>query len=465
MTQLTLVPIQDLLHRQRQFFATGQTQDVAFRIQQLRRLRQAVKTNQEKIVQALKADLHKPVFETYLSELLPVHEIDYALKHLRAWAKPKPVSLPWEQLPGTAQIYPEPLGVVLIISPWNYPFQLALSPLIGAIAAGNCAILKPSEISSHTSQALAQIVESTFDPDYVAVVEGGVEASQALLAEKFDHILFTGGEQVGKIVMAAAAQHLTPVTLELGGKSPCIVDADVVLDIAAKRIVWGKCLNAGQTCVAPDYVLVDRAIKADFLAALKLTLQHFYPDDPAQSPDYARIISDKHYHRLVSLLDQGDIVIGGQTNPAERYIAPTVIEGVSWSDPVMQEEIFGPILPVIEYSNLDDAIALINQRPKPLALYFFSESKEKQAKVLRETSSGGIGINETAMHLAVPSLPFGGVGDSGIGAYHGKTGFDTFSHYKSVIRKPFWLDLPIRYPPYKGKLGLVKKVVFGLMAR
>ena len=462
MAQLTTISTQDLLSKQRQFLATGQTQDVSFRIRQLRRLRQAVTANQEKIVAALKADLHKPIFESYLGEILSVHEIDYALRHIRSWAKSKPVSLPWEQLPGSAQIYPEPLGVVLIISPWNYPFQLAIAPLVGAIAAGNCTIIKPSEISSHTSRAIAQLIESAFEPDYIAVVEGGVEVSQALLTERFDHIFFTGGNQVGKIIMAAAAQHLTPVTLELGGKSPCIVDADAALDKAARRIAWGKFMNAGQTCVAPDYLLVEQTIKSDLLIALKSTLQHFYGDDPAQSPDYARIISDKHYQRLVDLLDKGEITLGGQTNPEERYIAPTVIEGVSWADPVMQEEIFGPILPVIEYSSLDQAIAMVNQRPKPLALYFFSENKERQAKVLRETSSGGMCINETVMHLGVSSLPFGGVGDSGMGAYHGKTGFDTFSHHKSVLRKPFWLEFPIRYPPYQGKLGLLKKIIFGL---
>ena len=462
MAQLKTAPIKNLLCKQRQFFATGQTRDLAFRIQQLRRLRQAITANQERIIEALKADLHKPVFETYLSEILSVHEIDHALRRIRSWAKPKQVSLPWEQLPGRGQIYPEPLGVVLIISPWNYPFLLAISPLVGAIAAGNCAILKPSEISSHTSRAMAYIVENTFEPDYIAVVEGGIDASQALLAEKFDHIFFTGGAQVGKIIMTAAAKHLTPVTLELGGKSPCIVDADVDLEKASRRIAWGKFMNAGQTCVAPDYLLVDRTIKAELVTAFKSTLQAFYRDDPAQSPDYARIISDKHYQRLIDLLGQGKIIIGGQTNPAERYIAPTLIEGIALEDPVMQEEIFGPILPVIEYTSLDQAIAMINQRPNPLALYFFSENKERQAKVLRETSSGAACINETLMHLGVSSLPFGGVGDSGMGAYHGKTGFDTFSHHKSVLRKPFWLDIPTRYPPYKGKLWLIKKIILGL---
>jgi acyl-CoA reductase-like NAD-dependent aldehyde dehydrogenase len=334
-----------------------------------------------------------------------------------------------------------------------------ISPLVGAIAAGNCALLKPSELAPATSRVIANLIGSLFDPSYVAVVEGGVETSQALLEEKFDHIFFTGGTAIGKLVMAAAAKHLTPVTLELGGKSPCIIDADIQVEYTAKRIAWGKFLNAGQTCVAPDYLLVDRRVKPALMQAIATTLHQFYGDNPAESPDYGRIVSPRHFSRLESLLQDGNIVIGGQSNPADRYIAPTVMEVTSLDDRIMQEEIFGPILPVVEYDQLEEAIALINSKSKPLALYIFSKDSHFQDRVLAETSSGGVCINDTIMQLGVSELPFGGVGESGIGRYHGKAGFDTFSHFKSVLRKPFWLELPWRYAPYAGKLDLVKKII------
>ncbi|NET31198.1 MAG: aldehyde dehydrogenase [Cyanothece sp. SIO1E1] len=451
-------PIGNILQQQRQFFGTGQTQAVTFRMQQLQRLKQGILDHQSAILAALKADLHKPELEARATELVVTREIDHALKRIRAWVRPRQVAVPVDQFPAVARIYPEPLGIVLIISPWNYPFNLAISPLVGAIAAGNCAIVKPSEIAPHTSEAIATLIQKNFDPAYIAVVEGGIDTSQQLLAEKFDHIFFTGGTQVGKIIMAAAAKHLTPVTLELGGKSPCIVEADINLETAAQRITWGKFLNAGQTCIAPDYLLVEQTIKSDLLTAIKKHLHTFYGEDPASSPDYARIISAKHFHRLTALLDHGQIVIGGQTNPEERYIAPTVIDHVSLDDNVMAEEIFGPILPVLEYGDLADAIAIVNQRPKPLALYFFSKDRAKQARVLQATSSGGVCINDTLMHVGgVTSLPFGGVGDSGMGAYHGKAGFDTFSHYKSVLQKSFRFGSTLLYPPYKNKLAALKK--------
>jgi acyl-CoA reductase-like NAD-dependent aldehyde dehydrogenase len=348
---------------------------------------------------------------------------------------------------------------VLIISPWNYPFQLMISPLVGAIAAGNCAIIKPSELAANTSRIVTQITEKTFDPAYITSIEGGVETSQELLAEKFDHIFFTGGTKIGQIVMEAAAKHLTPVTLELGGKSPCIVDSNVHIEHAAKRIAWGKFINAGQTCIAPDYLLVDRTIKNDLLTSIKQCIQEFYGDDPAKSPDYGRIINQRHFERLASFLSEGQPYIGGQTNPEERYIAPTVIDGVDWDAPVMEEEIFGPILPVLEYSDLSEAIAKINERPKPLALYVFSKDQQKQERVLRETSSGGVCINDTVMQVGVSELPFGGVGSSGIGSYHGKASFDTFSHQKSVLKRSFLLDLDWRYAPYQGKLKLIKRII------
>jgi len=455
---LTQAPVKDIIRQQREFFATGKTKDVEWRIEQLKRLKQAIVDDQEAIVNAVKADLGRPDFEAYF-EIAAISEINYALKHLKSWVKPKKVATSIDQFPASAKIYPEPLGVVLIISPWNYPFQLMISPLTGAIAAGNCAVLKPSEVAANTSRVIADIIQKTFDPAYIAVVEGGVETSQQLLEEKFDHIFFTGGTAIGKIVMQAAAKHLTPVTLELGGKSPCIVDSDVDLKYAAKRITWGKYLNAGQTCIAPDYLLVDRRIKSDLLTEIQKCVEEFYGDDPAQSPDYARLISRRHFDRLEPLLKDGEIVMGGQTKPEEKYIAPTVMDQVSWESPVMQEEIFGPILPVLEYTDFKEAIAQINARPKPLALYIFSKDKQKQEQVLQETSSGGVCINDTVMQVGVSTLPFGGVGDSGIGSYHGKASFDTFSHYKSVLKKGFRFDPNWRYPPYKDKLSLLKRII------
>jgi acyl-CoA reductase-like NAD-dependent aldehyde dehydrogenase len=451
--------IQSIIQRQRAYFRTGETRSIEFRTNQLKRLRQAILDREAAIMQAVQADLRKPDFEAFATEIGVVQEIDYAIKHLRGWMKPKNVAMPPEQFPGKAQLIPEPLGVVLIIGPWNYPFQLMISPLVGAIAAGNCALLKPSEIAPQTSRVVADLVEKTFDPEYIAVVEGGVAVSQAVLNEKFDHIFFTGGTAIGKIVMAAAAKHLTSVTLELGGKSPCIVDSDIDLKTAAKRIVWGKFINAGQTCIAPDYLLVDRRIKPQLIEAMTAALHEFYGEDPANSPDYGRIVSDRHFERLVHLMQAGQPIVGGQIDASDRYIAPTLLEQVDLDALLMQEEIFGPLLPVIEYSNIQEAIDLILSKPKPLALYLFSRNKQLQQRILQETSSGGVCLNETIMHVGVTQLPFGGVGDSGIGKYHGKASFDTFSHYKGVLAKPFWLDLPWRYAPYQGKLEQIKKLL------
>jgi acyl-CoA reductase-like NAD-dependent aldehyde dehydrogenase len=460
---LTTSRIRDVIEAQRQFFATGKTKDLDFRIEQLQRLKQAVIDSQELVLDALNQDLKKSEVEAYLTEVGVIREINYVLKHLKSWAKPQTVARPLDQFPSVARIYPDPLGVVLIVSPWNYPFQLTISPLLGAIAAGNCVTLKPSEISPHTSRLVAELIRKTFDPSYIAVVEGGVEVSQELLSQKFDHIFFTGGTQVGRIVMEAAAKHLTPVTLELGGKSPCIVETDIDLPTACKRIVWGKFINAGQTCIAPDYLLVNRRIKRDLLVGIERTITEFYGQNPANNPDYGRIINDKQFERLRGLLQDrdGEILVGGQTNAGDRYIAPTVLDGVSLTSPIMQEEIFGPILPVLEYDKLDQAIAIINQRPKPLALYLFSNDKQQQQQVLRETSSGGVCLNDTIMHLGVSELPFGGVGNSGMGAYHGKASFDTFSHRKSVLKKSFHFDLNFRYPPYKNKLAFIKRFIGG----
>lgn len=458
---LVQLEISEIIRQQRLFFATGKTKDISFRIAQIKTLKQAILDNEAAIIEALNADLKKPTLEAYALEIAVVKkEINHALKHIKTWTKPKQVrEIPLEQFPASARVYPEPLGVILIIAPWNYPFQLTLSPLVGALASGNCAILKPSELSPHTSEIIADICQKNFDPAYIAVVEGAVETSQQLLKEKFDRIFFTGGTAVGKIVMEAAAKHLTPVTLELGGKSPCIVDADINLEHTARRIAWGKFINAGQSCIAPDYVLVDKTIKKDLTQAIKGCIQEFYGDDPANSPDYARIINKKHFYRLAALLEDGNIIFGGKTNPETLYIAPTAIDNISLDSPIMQEEIFGPILPIIEYNNLSEAISIVNAQPKPLALYFFSINKDYQERVLRETSSGSVCINDTVMQFGVPGLPFGGVGYSGIGSYHGKASFDTFSHQKSVLKRSFLMDLKLRYAPYNGKLDLLKKII------
>ncbi|MEM6517866.1 MAG: aldehyde dehydrogenase [Cyanobacteria bacterium P01_D01_bin.71] len=447
-----------LVQAQRRYFASGQTQSIDFRLAQLNKLKAAIVDRQEAIIAAVRADLGRPEFEGYF-EVGVLDELKYVLKRLKKWAKPRRVGLPLTQWPGAAWVQPDPLGVVLIIGPWNYPFQLVISPLIGAIAAGNCALIKPSEIAPATSKVVGELIQTTFPPEYVAVMEGDVETAQALLEQRFDHIFFTGGTRIGQIVMAAAAKQLTPVTLELGGKSPCIIDPDINVKVAAKRITWGKFVNAGQTCIAPDYLLVHDSIKAEFMAALKEAVQTFFGDDPAQSPDLGRIVNDRQFDRLAALLDGETPFVGGETKREQCYIAPTILDGVSWESPIMQDEIFGPILPVLTYRHIDEAIAQINARPKPLALYLFSNDGNLQTRVLESTSSGGACLNDVFLHVAVWGLPFGGVGDSGTGAYHGQTSFETFSHLKSVLKKPFWFDLAWRYAPYAGKLNFFKKII------
>jgi aldehyde dehydrogenase (NAD+) len=451
--------ISDVVSKQRRFFRAGATKNIDFRITQLQTLKKVVIENESRIIEVLKADLNKPQFEAYTSEFSSIiDEINYALKNIKNWVKAKKAAIPVFLLPASTQIIPEPLGIALIIGPWNYPFSLNLMPLIGAIAAGNCAVIKPSEFAPHTSHLIAEIISKNFPQEYISVVEGDVEVSKQLLQEKFDHIFFTGGTATGKIIMAAAAKHLTPVTLELGGKSPCIVDKDIDLEVAARRIAWGKFYNAGQTCIAPDYVLINQDIKAEFLKFIEKCIQEFYGENPQNSPDYGRIINHKQFSRTANLI-QGDIRIGGETNADELYISPTIIDNVSWEDAIMQEEIFAPILPVIEYTDINDVIDKINLRPKPLALYLFSKNKTLQKKILCETSSGGVCINDVIKHVSGSTLPFGGVGDSGMGSYHGKASFDTFSHYKSVVNRPFFLDAKILYAPYEGKLNLLKKLL------
>lgn len=447
------------VERQRAYFRAGHTRSVEFRLGQLQALRQAVFNYEAQIIAATQADLGRSEYEAYF-EIINIAELNLVIKQLRSWMEPRPVPPSLGVLPASAWIQPEPLGVVLIMAPWNYPFQMILSPLIGAIAAGNCAVVKPSEQAPHTSRVVAELIRNTFYPDYVVAIEGDVETGQDLLAEKFDHIFFTGGTRVGKIVMAAAAQHLTPVTLELGGKNPCIVDKQVPIDLTARRIAWGKFLNAGQTCLAPDFICVDREITPQFLGALRQAVTDFFGADPYKSPDFARIINDRQFLRLQSLLDQDKIWLGGQTHREERYIAPTILDQITWDHPIMEEEIFGPILPVLEYEDLDEVIENINVRPKPLSLYLFSRNRQIQQRILHQTSSGGVGLNDMVLQIAAWHLPFGGVGESGIGAYHGKASFETFSHLKSVLKKPFWLDAIWRYAPYGArKLGLLKWMI------
>jgi aldehyde dehydrogenase (NAD+) len=457
--ELSQMLIDIILSKQRQLFLTHTTKDINFRLTQLKKLKQAVIEHESAIYKALETDLGKPKVEAYTSEFaLIIQEIDLAVKNIRAWAKPKAKPVSWQLLPAKAKIYPEPLGVVLIIGAWNYPFQLSILPLIGAIDAGNCAVVKPSELAPHSSRLIAEIISKNFNSEYITVVEGDIETSKQLLQQKFDHIFFTGSTATGKIIMALAAKHLTPVTLELGGKSPCIVDAEINIEIAARRIAWGKFFNAGQSCVAPDYLIIHKDIKEKFLKTIKQCLNEFYGQNPANSPDYARIINQKQYLRLVNLL-QGDIIIGGAANLETRYIAPTVINNVQWEDNIMQEEIFGPILPVIEYENINDVITHINLRDKPLSLYIFSNNYNLQHRVVQETSSGAIVINDVMKHLSASSLPFGGVGSSGMGSYHAKASFDTFSHYKSILNRPVFFDLKLIYAPYAGKLGWLKKLL------
>ncbi|HZJ26081.1 MAG TPA: aldehyde dehydrogenase family protein [Acidimicrobiia bacterium] len=440
----------DAVKHVRAGFDTGRLRSITSRKDQLRRLRSMLIEREDVFLAALAADLAKPAIEGYVTDLAFTRaQVDDALAHLDEWARPQRVSLPLVQQPGRAEIRSEPLGIVLVIGPWNYPIQLVVAPLIGAIAAGNTAVLKPSELATHCSAALAAAVREYLDPDCVAVVEGGVPETQALLAERWDHIFYTGNGTVGRVVMEAAARHLTPVTLELGGKSPVIVDRHANIDVAARRIAWGKFLNAGQTCVAPDYVLADRAVEQPLLAALARAVRAFYGNDPRANGDYARIVNQRHFDRLERLAETGGTpVVGGATDARDRFIPPTVLTDVDPAAPIMREEIFGPLLPVLGVEDVDAAIAFVNDRDKPLALYVFSEDRAVTERVLSSTSSGGAAVNATVLQLVVPGLPFGGVGPSGMGAYHGRAGFDTFSHRRSVLTKPTRFDPPLAYPPF-----------------
>lgn len=449
--------VSKILSRMRQYFNSGLTRPVSFRIEQLKKLKKVIRSHEDEIIDALRKDMKKPPFESYASEIGFLYlEIEHAVRHVRSWAGPKRVSTPIIHFLSSSKVYHEPYGVALIIGPWNYPLQLVIAPLIGAIAAGNCAVIKPSELAPATSSVIKRIAEEQFNPDYIQVIEGGVDVTQNLLGEKFDYIFYTGGTAVGRIIMEAAAKHLTPVTLELGGKSPCIVDQETNLHYTVRRIAWGKFFNAGQTCIAPDYCLVHAAIKEAFLKEMIRTLLSFYGEDPSKSPDYARIINEKHFQRLEGLLNDGEIVFGGRRDRATLYMAPTLIDRVTLQDNIMKEEIFGPLLPVMTYEKLDDAVTLVNSLPRPLALYYFSNNKALQHKALSEMTSGGGCINDTVSHIGSQTMPFGGVGNSGMGAYHGRYSFDTFSHPRGILKRSNLFDMELRYPPYKNNVKILK---------
>jgi acyl-CoA reductase-like NAD-dependent aldehyde dehydrogenase len=447
--------------RLRETFDTGLTRPAEWRIQQIGRVRDMMRENADALAYALKLDVGKPELEAYAADIMTVaDEARQVAKSVRKWMKPRKVKGAIQTFPSKSQIVSDPLGVVLIISPWNYPVQLLVSPLLGALAAGNCVVLKPSEVTPHVSRLLAELVPKYLDRDAVCLVEGGVEETTELLEQRFDHIMYTGNGTVGRVVMAAAAKHLTPVTLELGGKSPCYVDGSAKLKVAAQRIAWGKWLNAGQTCIAPDYLLVERGAEGPLLEALKTAITEFYGDDPRKSPDYGRIVNTRHHRRVASLLKDGQVYLGGEVDEEDRYIAPTILTDVAPDSAAMTEEIFGPVLPVMVVDDVSDAIRFVNGRDKPLALYVFSERGATIDRFVSETSSGGLCANGTILHIGNPNLPFGGVGESGMGVYHGRSTFDTFSHQKAVMRRGTWLEHKFVYPPYtKRKTDMIKKMI------
>lgn len=452
--------IEAIVNSQKEFFKTGKTKNIDYRKQLLKRLRSELIKQENHITKALYDDFKKPEFESVISETaIVLKDLKRTIKKMDNWAKPKRVFPSLLNFPSSDYLYSEPYGTILVIAPWNYPYQLALAPLIGAVAAGNTVVLKPSELTPNTSALLSKIIKTIFPPEFVTVVEGGVETSTQLLNQVWDYIFFTGSVGVGKIVAKAAAPNLTPITLELGGKNPCIIDKTANVKLAAKRIVWGKFFNAGQTCIAPDYILIDSTIKENFYTFLGDEIISAYTEKPQQSGDFARIINEKNFNRLNEMLVNEKCVIGGKTNIEDLYISPTIIDEPSLDSKVMEDEIFGPILPVISFKNLDEVHSIINSYPKPLSLYVFSTNTTQAKKLIKEFSFGGGCINDTVVHFANHRLPFGGVGNSGIGAYHGKYTFDTFSHKKAIVKKGNWLDIPLRYAPYKGKLKQLKSLL------
>ena len=457
-----MTSISDIVSKQREFYLTNRTRDVKFRVEQLKLLKQNIIKYESKLTEAVYADLHKPAFEAFATEIgFVLSELSFMIKHIRKFAKPTKVSSPLHQFPSKSVIYHEPYGVTLIMSPWNYPVNLTLSPLIGAIAGGNTAVIKPSAYSANVSAVIDELIKQTFEPEFVTVVQGGRSENQDLLKQHFDYIFFTGSPAVGKEVMAAAAAHLTPVTLELGGKSPAIIDDSANMDIAAKRLMWGKTVNAGQTCVAPDYVFVSRKNAETFMKKCIEQLHILYPSNESDEPNYdilTHIINDKHFKRLENLLKHSNIYYGGECDETKRFIAPTLVYPAAPTDEIMQTEIFGPILPIMVYDDMTEVIAYVTQHDRPLALYLFAQDKNVIDRIMNSIPFGGGCINDTLVHLASDSLPFGGIGSSGMGRYHGRASFECFTCDKSVLNKSNRLDIPMRYPPYTDKaLRLVKK--------
>ena len=448
---MTEQEIKDILQQQNHFFSSGKTIPAEFRLKQLESLKEAMIRHEAALAVALKEDLGKSRMESYMCEIgLTLSELTWMQKHLRSLMRSKRVSTPAAQFAAKSFRSPSPYGTVLIMSPWNYPVLLTLDPLIDAIAAGNTAVVKPSAYAPYTFDVMKTIIEECFPAHYVAVVDGGRAENQALLQQRFDMIFFTGGKTVGREVLRHAAEYLTPVTLELGGKSPCIVDSTAKIRLAAKRIVFGKYLNCGQTCVAPDYILCDKRIRDELITAILAEIEKQFGKEPLKNPNYGKIINEKHFERILGLINGEKLVYGGQSEPESLRIAPTVLNNITWDDAVMGEEIFGPLLPILTFDTLDEALDTVESHPHPLALYFFSEDKAAQKKVLDTCRFGGGCINDTIIHLATSDMPFGGVGESGMGSYHGRVGFETFSHYRSIVDKKTWMDLPIRYQKYTG---------------
>lgn len=457
MAIVDVIDAKEIIKNQRSFFNTQKTKDIKFRKSQLRLLKSILTRHESEFFQALKRDLGKSEYESFGSEIAQVKdEINFTLKNLNYWSAPERVPAAWVSFPSRHYIYSEAYGVVFIIGAWNYPVLLTLSPLVGAIAAGNCAIVKPSELSINTSHLLANLFSKYFDPCYLKIAEGGPDVNQDFLHSQIDYIFFTGSPRVGKIVMKAAAENLVPVTLELGGKSPCIVDEDANLKISARRVLFGKMLNAGQTCIAPDFLLVHEKVKEKFLDLLTKRIDELYGENPLAHEDIGNIVNENHFNRLIKYLSDGNIVKGGQFDKESLKIAPTLIDGISWDDAVMQEEIFGPVMPIISFTDLEATIRMLNEMEKPLAAYYFSSSKKKQEEIIKKLKFGGGVMNDAIFHFGNPELPIGGIGNSGMGRYHGKYSFDTFSHKKSIVKKPYYLDLSLRYPPFKNKLKFLR---------
>ena len=457
--ELTAARVEEILDEHHRFFHGGKTKDTDFRIRQMEKLAQVLRENEGRILQALREDLHKSAHEAFMTETGALYSsISYAIKHLKSWTRPRKVKAPLMLFGSRSAVYPEPYGTVLIIGPYNYPVNLVFEPLIGAVAAGNCAVVKPSEMAPAVSSAVTEMLGKNFDQAYIRVIEGERETTAQLVRAPFDYIFFTGSPNVGRIVMEAVAHNLVPVTLELGGKSPCIVDETADIDKAAKKITWGKFCNAGQTCIAPDYAVVHHRVKPALLERIKIYTKRFFGENPRESSDFGRIINTRHTERIAALLRGGNILLGGQADIESRYIAPTVLGDAGWEDPVMQEEIFGPVLPVLTYDDLETLISRLNSGPKPLGLYLFTKDKQTEKRVLSAVSFGGGCVNDVLVHAGNPYLPFGGGGNSGTGSYHGKKSFDTFSHEKSVLHRRFDIPSDAMFPPYtEKKTGMLRR--------